>query len=338
MWLRERATWFELMILKMATNIVSPAGRSSLVWKHFGFVKDSDGTVQKEKAVCKLCLQKVARGGGTTNMWNHLKTKHLPEFNVFYLEEPSSSSQTSLDDFVMLKAVKKLPASSDLAKKLTDGIADFITRDLRPVSVVDGVGFLNLMHIAKPRYTVPCRRTIMGIIDSRYAELKRSVCGAISQQEYITLTSDMWTSRAGDGYISLTAHYLTDNFDFEHKTLQCLPLPGHHDHSTISSAIIGCTEEWLININKNVAAFTTDNGSNIVKAVEEDMKCIRIPCAGHTLNLSVSAGLDVNVIGRAIGRSKKIATHFNQSRIDNEELAKKQELLDLPKHSLIQVN
>ena len=49
-------------------------------------------------------------------MKNHLKTKHFPEFNALYLEEPSSSSQ-SLDDFFMSKAVKKLPASSDLAKK-----------------------------------------------------------------------------------------------------------------------------------------------------------------------------------------------------------------------------
>jgi hypothetical protein len=55
----------------------------------------------------------------------------------------------------------------------------------------------------------------------------------------------MWTSHAGDGLI---AQYLTDNFDFEHKTL-CLPLSQHH-HSTISSDVIGCTEEWLINIQK----------------------------------------------------------------------------------------
>ena len=68
------------------------------------------------------------------------------------------------------------------------------------------------------------------------------------------------------------------------------------------------------------------------------MKCIHIPCTGHTLNLSASAGLDVNVIGRAIGRSKKIVTNFNQSRIDNEELPKKQKLLEIPKLSLIQVN
>lgn len=91
----------------MATNIVSPAGRSSLVWKHFGFIKDCDGTIQKEKAVCKLCLQKVARGGGTTNKRNHLKTKHLPEFNVLYLEEPSSSSQTLLDDICHVKSSKE---------------------------------------------------------------------------------------------------------------------------------------------------------------------------------------------------------------------------------------
>ena len=27
----------------------------------------------------------------------------------------------------------------------------------------------------------------------------------------------MWTSRAGDGYISLTAHYITDDFEFCHQ-------------------------------------------------------------------------------------------------------------------------
>ncbi|XP_011406608.1 PREDICTED: zinc finger BED domain-containing protein 1-like [Amphimedon queenslandica] len=305
----------------MAANIVSPTGRSSLVWKYFGFAKDCDGTLSKEKAVCKLCSQKVAHGGGTTNMKNHLKTKHLAEFNMLYQEEPTTSSQSSLDAFIVSKSVKKFSANSEMAKKLNEGLADFITRDLRPVSVVDGAGFLNLMHLAEPRYTVPCRKSLMEIIDSRYNDMKRSVCGVVSQQEFITLTSDMWTSRAGDGFISLTAHYLTDTFDLEHKTLQCLPLPGHHDHTSISSAITCCTGNWLIDIAKNVTAFTTDNGSNIVKAVEEDLKCIRIPCTGHTLNLSVSAGLEVNAISKVIARSKKVVTHFNQSRIDREQLA-----------------
>lgn len=73
-----------------AVNVVSPIGRTSLVWKYFGFIGDSDGNLSKEKAVCKLCSQKVAHGGGTTNMKNHLKTKHLPEFTGLYQEETAS--------------------------------------------------------------------------------------------------------------------------------------------------------------------------------------------------------------------------------------------------------
>ena len=54
----------------------------------------------------------------------------------------SETSQSSLMDF-NVPAVKKLPSSSSLATKLTNnGVAEFITRDLRPVSVVDGVGFI----------------------------------------------------------------------------------------------------------------------------------------------------------------------------------------------------
>ncbi len=101
-------------------------------------------------------------------------------------------------------------------------------------------------------------------------------------QQHVTLTIDMWTSRAGDGYISLTAHYLTSTFEFESKTHKCLPLPGRHDHTRVSSAITGCLEEWLIDIDTSVTAFTTDNGSNIVKAVEDDLKCTRVYLAQVT--------------------------------------------------------
>lgn len=270
-------------------------------------------------------------------MKNHLKSKHPAEYSELYTEESAGSSQASLEGFFPRTAAKKVPPDSELAKKLTGGIVDFICRDLRPVSVVDGVGFLQLMELAEPRYTVPCRKTIMGMVDTRYKELKRSVRGCISQQQHVTLTSDMWTSRAGDGYISLTAHYITSTFELESKTLQCLPLPGHHDHVKVSSAITSCLEQWLIDVDTVVTAFTTDNGSNIVKAVEDDLKCTRIPCAGHTLNLAVSAGLETNSISTAISRSKKVVSHFNHSRIDQEELKKKQDLLGIPNHNLIQV-
>ena len=32
---------------------------------------------------------------------------------------------------------------------------------MRPVSTVDGEGFVSLMEVVEPCYSVPCRRTIM---------------------------------------------------------------------------------------------------------------------------------------------------------------------------------
>ena len=324
---------------KMAEIIVSPTGRSARVWIHFGFKKDSSGKIDKSKyAVCKLCNALVAHGGGTTNLRNHLRLNHSLEYLLLYPPEENSNSpkvdaiQSRMEDFV---SVPKLPTSSMRAKMLTEAVADFISKDMRPVSVVDGQGFLNLMHVAEPRYTVPCRKTVMDLIDQKYHVLKERIGNQVAQQRVLSLTTDMWTSRAGDGYISLTAHYITDDFELSHQNLSTCHFPGTHDHSNIAEILQKLANTWHIDLGEQVSCFTTDNGSNIVKSLKDDLNKMHIPCAGHTLNLSVEAGLKERTLSSAVARCRKIVTHFNQSRVDREMLSSKQELLGIPKHSLI---
>ena len=92
-------------------------------------------------------------------MKNHLQTKHRPIFDQLYGESSGTQAQkeqSSLDAFVQSSTVSKLPPLSPRAVQLTDAVADFIARDLRPISVVDGNGFLQLMQTAEPRFVVPC--------------------------------------------------------------------------------------------------------------------------------------------------------------------------------------
>ena len=191
--------------------------------------------------------------------------------------------------------------------------------------MVDGDGFVQLMQIAEPRYVVPCRKTIMSVIDSKCRVLKCAVHvrGAMIGQNFVTLTctTDMWTSRASDGYFSLTAHYMyiSQDFEMKHNSLQCHCIPSSHDHVhvLVSGAIRDSLSGWCIDLDQDVSAFTTDNGSNVVKAVEEDLHKIRLPCAGHTLNLSVQKAFDVPAVERAVGRAKKLVAHLNKSRLDS---------------------
>ena len=61
----------------VASMVISPFSSTSVVWKHFGFAKDDSGKLLKDsRAICKLCSQKVANGGGTFK--NHLRMKHHP--------------------------------------------------------------------------------------------------------------------------------------------------------------------------------------------------------------------------------------------------------------------
>ena len=47
---------------------------NSVVWKHFGF-EESDS--EQTKVLCKICYATVsATYGNTTNLFNHLKSKH----------------------------------------------------------------------------------------------------------------------------------------------------------------------------------------------------------------------------------------------------------------------
>ena len=68
----------------MAREIITPSSHKAAVLKYFGFQKESGNSgklVIENKVTCKLCVAKVARSGGTTNLQNHLRSHHREEYN-----------------------------------------------------------------------------------------------------------------------------------------------------------------------------------------------------------------------------------------------------------------
>ena len=117
----------------------------------------------------------LTHAGGTTNLKNHLRSHHRPEYRNLYGDDLGScaevQSQLKMDVFYKpSRTVEKLSLISARAQELTSTVVDFVVRNLRPVNVVDSVGFLHLMEVAEPRYSVPCRRTVN--IDKRCLAVK----------------------------------------------------------------------------------------------------------------------------------------------------------------------
>ena len=322
-------------------RLEKPKGSKSPYWAHFAFVLDKDGKRKDEKHVrCNLCASSVGFSGNTTNLKQHIASRHPVEYMKICGGSSSGASdvgkakQTTLEAFSAGTSKVKLAHDSKRAKEITKAIAEFIARDMRPVAVVEGDGFLQMMHTLEPAYQVPSRRTVMKYLTDMQDKIKASLLQEMDRMEFVSLTTDFWTSKAVDSYLGITAHFVTPDWKLESRVLQTAQMEEQHTAPNVADELEKAVEEWRLT-NKLVAT-TTDNGRNIVKAVKENLQWQHFPCFGHTLQISVKAGLNLPPVSEIISRSRKLVRHFRHSYVAQAALKAKQEHYGLPEHKLIQ--
>ncbi|XP_026396658.1 zinc finger BED domain-containing protein DAYSLEEPER-like [Papaver somniferum] len=74
------------------------------------------------------------------------------------------------------------------------------------------------------------------------------------------LTSDMWTSVTTTGYISLTVHFLDQNWELKKYLLNFCELTPPHTGENLSAKLFGMIEDW--GIKEKVSNITLDNAAN----------------------------------------------------------------------------
>ena len=84
-----------------------------------------------------------------------------------------------------------------------------VARDLRPVSVVKGDSFRQLINYIEPNYRVPSRPHIRSVCQKLYTSAKEKLLVTL-QSHYIAFTSDLWSSQVVQAYLTVTAHFITE--------------------------------------------------------------------------------------------------------------------------------
>ena len=84
------------------------------------------------------------------------------------------------------------------------------------------------------------------------------------QVDYMGMTTDMWTLRSIDGYISIITHYISPQFVMKHHNLQSCHFPGSHTALNIATMLQKLMEEeWGVDLHMQVPAFTTTDNAKI---------------------------------------------------------------------------
>ena len=307
--------------------IVKPDNFRSTVWRFFGFWSVGGKVVDKSKAVCKLCDAELAYHSTTTNLRMHLIVVHPTEWNKVGEDEADGPlpKQPKLTAFYSLTT--SLPAAKQEA--ITKKLTEFICKDMRPISIVDGIGFQKFIHEINPRYQVPSRGTVNNRIVKLYDATASTVKTTIKDKA-VALTTDGWTSLANDAFVTVTAHVITENWEMKDYVLKTGELRESHTAENASKSIMDGLQEFGVQL-ESVVAVTTDNAANYVNAVERHMKTMNVPCFAHTINLAVRKGLGGRSIENSVARLKRTAAYFNHSTTASYLLEEKQKQLQMLK-------
>ncbi|KAK1877141.1 Zinc finger BED domain containing protein 1 [Dissostichus eleginoides] len=316
----------------------APSTFKAVVWQHFGFPvsRNDKGEKQTDKrqTICKSCRATVAyNSGNTSNMRSHLSHHHPEKLRT---QQPTVRKKPKPGQLTLTEVFgAPLPPNSPRAQEITRCIGEYMAKDLRPFSVVDNSGFRRLVNTLEPKYAIPSRpyfsRTVLPAL---YQETKAKVSQSLKEAECISITTDGWTSRATQSYITVTAHVMTSEVEIKSFFLQTRPLFTSHTGLNIAEVLKSAVLEWGLDNNQGIAV-VTDNARNMDVAVREAGLSPHIKSFAHTLNLASKAGLNVNRASRLLGRVRRVAAFFHRSSTATAVLATKQGMLNLPAHKLI---
>lgn len=182
-------------------------------------------------------------------------------------QKPQQQQQNVLELFGNIKSITSTEGTKH--KKITEAISNFIIRDHKPFSVVEGKGFTQLMKEIVPLYKIPSRETFKKRVDEKYDAMSEVFKKYLQAAEYYCLTYDIWTeTMQNKSFVGVTIHCL-EKSNLMSGTLGVFELFERHTAEYVQRRLTEIFHEWCISIDK-VTAIVTDNDSTVMK-VNRDM-------------------------------------------------------------------
>ena len=165
----------------------------------------------------------------------------------------------------------------------------WISKSLRPFTIVEDEGFLEFAHWLnnlKTMFKVPSRNKhraqLMMVADLVMKKVQMKIA---NEMNYYAITTDIWSSRVMESFMSVTLHYLTEDFEMINLVLEVSPFHESHTAINISTFLKKSFEKFGLRPEK-LSMMMRDNASNGVKACN-NLGIRHFGCVGHSIHLVI---------------------------------------------------
>ena len=256
--------------------------RSSPVWKHYNWVIDDEQLYAK----CMYCGTKYKGDSrlGTTTAGRH--TKGCEKYKEHLTNNPVKIPEFDQKVYCRL-------------------FAEAIIKHSYPLIIVEHEGLRKVHYYLNNNVRAISRNTILKHCCNEHESFKVMLRGVLDGlTSRVCLTCDCWSALNTRGYLTLTAHYVDNNWKLRSKILNFRYFAPPHNGVDIYHFVMGLLKEW--GLDGKTFSMTVDNASAMdvmISLLKSDLnsssqlpcdgKFFHVRCSAHVLNLIVQAGLKV---------------------------------------------
>ncbi|KAL2925252.1 putative AC transposase, partial [Bienertia sinuspersici] len=258
--------------------------RRSPVWDHYNFKKvfSDTGVFLHFEAWCKYCQKvkyKATSTYGTANAKKH--TLVCPDYLA-------SSPIPDFDQKVFCRM-----------------FAEAIMYHSYALSIVEHVKLREMLSYLQPKVRHVTRNTILRYCLLEHERLKSFLRECLSElNSRVCFTCDCWSACTSRGFLTLTAHFVDNNWNLKSRILNFRYFPPPHRGVDISLFVVGLIKEW--GLETKVFSMNCDNAGAMdvmVRRLKSNLHSFRplplngrffhVRCCAHILNLIVQSGMNV---------------------------------------------
>lgn len=127
-------------------------------------------------------------------------------------------------------------------------------------------GFIELIKYLDPRVSLPCRATLANsLIPNEFMKAKAALLQELKNISYIALTTNLWSSRTMQAYMTVTSHFIDSGFQLHTRILTTILVPESHTAENLKTRLETIATEW--DIANKVVCIMTDDRANKVAAI-----------------------------------------------------------------------
>jgi len=157
-------------------------------------------------------------------------------------------------------------------------LSDWVVNGFQPFAVVEQEDFKKFVETLRSGYPLPTRVTVknrvMKLWEAERLVFKVKLEKLVSGRR-VGMTTDMWTSAAGRGYMVITVHFIDDEWKMRNAVLAFKRVLYPHTSERLASHFLDAVNELSPELVSSLWAVTADNAATNPVMIEEMKKLIR---------------------------------------------------------------